>query len=108
MTTTTAPDLARHIGRNARKLRLDAGVTLDQLAQAARFCGLAWNTGNVGHLESGRTSPRLDTLYAVALALHQATGQPVSLADLLAGTGPVQINNKLTVDASSTARRCVG
>lgn len=99
--TTTTPDLAKHIGRNARKLRLDAGATLDQIALAARFYGLSWNSGNVGHLESGRGAPRLDTLYAVALALRDVIGRPVTLADLLAGDDPIQINDDLAVPASA-------
>jgi transcriptional regulator with XRE-family HTH domain len=98
-----ATSIAQVVGANVRRRRLDAKVTLDQFAQAARFCGLsAWSTGRVGDLEAGRIATlTLETLYAVALALHQATGRPVSLADLLTGEEPVQINDKLTVDTSA-------
>jgi transcriptional regulator with XRE-family HTH domain len=95
--------VAKVIGANARKLRLDAGVTLDQFALAARSYGLPWSTGRVGDFESGRVLPNLETLYAVAAALGQAIGQPVTLAELLASTGPVAINDKLSVGPAALA-----
>lgn len=95
-----ARSVAEVAGENARKLRLGAGLTLDLLAQAAQLYGLPWTTGRVGDFESGRAAPSLPTLYAVALALQQATGQPVTLADLFAGEGPVQINDKLFIELS--------
>lgn len=92
-----------------QSLRRDGGVTLDQFAQAARFCGLsAWTTGRVGDFEAGRAGTKLETLYAVALALAQTTGKPVTLADLLAGDGDVQINEKLTVQGSALADAMTG
>jgi transcriptional regulator with XRE-family HTH domain len=98
--TATTTSITQVIGANVRRRRRDAKVTLDQFAQAARFCGLsAWSTGRVGDLEAGRIGTlSLETLYAVALALHQATGRSVTLADLLDGDGLVQINDKLIVD----------
>ena len=95
--------IAKVIGANARKLRLDAGVTLDQFALAARFCGLPWSTGRCGDFEAGRVLPNLETIYAAALALSQAIGRDVSLAELLASDQPVQINDKLSVDPSALA-----
>jgi transcriptional regulator with XRE-family HTH domain len=98
-----ATSIAKVIGANARDLRKKAGVNLDQFALAARFCGLPWSTGRVGDFESGRVLPNLEVVYAVALALQQVTGQPVTLAKLLASDQPVQINDKLTVDMSTLA-----
>lgn len=98
-----ATSLAKVIGKNARNLRLDANITLDQMALAARFCGLPWSSGRVGDFESGRVLPNLETLYAAALALAQVTRQPVTLAQLLAGDDPVPLNDKLTVDMSALA-----
>lgn len=105
--------MARVVGSNVRRLRRDEdvhgipgprAVSLDRFVQAARMCGLAtWTTGRAGDLESGRVGTSLETLYAVALALHHATGQPVTLADLLAGDGPVQINDTLTVQCPTLA-----
>jgi transcriptional regulator with XRE-family HTH domain len=93
--------VAQVVGSNARTIRHDAGLTLDHIAQAARFVGLPWTSGRVGDLESGRVGPDLRTLYALTLALTQVTGQPVSLADLLAGGGPVQINDGLSIELAA-------
>jgi hypothetical protein len=98
-----ATSVAKLIGANARNLRKQAGVNLDQFALAARFCGLPWTTGRVGDFESGRVLPNLEVVYAVALALQQVTGQPVTLADLLTSDQPVRINEKLPVDTSALA-----
>lgn len=96
-----ARSVAEVAGENARALRLQCpGLTLDLLARVAQLYGLPWTTGRVGDFESGRAAPSLPTLYAVALALQQATGQPVTLADLFAGEGPVQINDKLFIELS--------
>lgn len=84
-------------GRGARQLRLTAGVTLERVAQAAKFYGLPWSSGKVGDFESGRVSPTLTTLIALAGTLTDVTGQPVSLADLFAGDGRVQITPKTSM-----------
>lgn len=89
--------LAQVAGRNARRLRQDAGVTLEQLATAARPYGLRWSSGRVGDFEGGRISPTLPTLFAVTLALRDATGQPVALGDLFAGADDVALNDSVTV-----------
>jgi len=97
-----ARSVAEVAGENARALRLQRpGLTLDLFARVARLYGLPWTSGRVGDFESGRAAPSLPTLYGVALALQQATGQPVTLADLFAGNGPVEINDKLTVQLSA-------
>lgn len=91
--------LAKVIGSNARKLRLAAGVTLDEFALVARQYGLPWTSGRVGDLESGRVVPNLETILAVATALGHATSRPVTLTDLLATDDPVRVNDQLTIDA---------
>jgi transcriptional regulator with XRE-family HTH domain len=106
--TTSVAQAAQVIGGNARRLRLDAGVTLEQFAQAARLYGLPWTTGRVGDLEAGRVAPSVPTIYAVALALHHVTEQPVTLGDLFAGSGDVRLNDKLTVDVSALADAMTG
>ena len=98
--------MAKVVGRNARDIRLKAGVTLDRLAVAMKLCGLRWSTGRIGSFESGHVPPNLLTLYAVALALGQATGRRVSLTDLLASAtdgddGDVAINDELAVPLSA-------
>jgi transcriptional regulator with XRE-family HTH domain len=96
-----ANSVAQVVGAGARALRLDAGVTLEQMARAAQYYGLPWTSGRVGDFESGRTAPSLPTLVAAAAALGRAIGRPVSLAELVAGEGQVYINNKLGLDKSA-------
>jgi hypothetical protein len=51
--------------------------------------------------EAGRTAPSLPKLVAAVAALGDAIGRPVSLAELVAGNDPVQINEKLSLDKSA-------
>jgi transcriptional regulator with XRE-family HTH domain len=93
--------VAEVIGKSAKDLRLDAKVTLEQLARVAQRYGLPWTSGRVGDFEAGRTAPSLPTLIAAAAALGDAIGRPVSLAELVAGNGQVHINDKLSLDKSA-------
>jgi transcriptional regulator with XRE-family HTH domain len=54
----------RAVALNIRALRLDAGLTLQDLASAA---GLGKST--LAQLESGRANPSVETLWAIAAAL---------------------------------------
>jgi transcriptional regulator with XRE-family HTH domain len=95
-----APTLAAAVGSGARALRTAGGVTLSQVADAARFCGLPWSSGKVGDFESGRVSPSLPTYLAVASALSNVLDRPVALPDLLTGvTGRVAVSSRITMDA---------
>lgn len=94
--------MAQVVGANARKLRLDAGMTLDQFARAARLCGLPWSSGRVGDFESGNVSPTFPTLYGVALALGAKPDELFAVhPETETGDGPVQMNDDLTVDLSA-------
>jgi transcriptional regulator with XRE-family HTH domain len=55
----------RAVAANVRALRLDAGLTLADLAAAA---GLGKST--LAQLESGRANPSVETLWAIAAALR--------------------------------------
>jgi hypothetical protein len=89
--------MAEVLGRNARALRKGVGATLEDVATAVGTYGLAWSTGSVGSLESGRTvGVNLENLFVVAAALGDVTGQPVTLAELFAGKGAVKVD-RLTV-----------
>jgi transcriptional regulator with XRE-family HTH domain len=57
--------LVRAVAANVRALRLDAGLTLADLAAAA---GLGKST--LAQLESGRANPSVETLWAIAAALQ--------------------------------------
>lgn len=89
--------LAQVAGRNARQLRLDAGVTLEQVATTARTFGLPWSSGRVGDFEGGRVAATLSNLYAVALTLTDVTGHSVFLADLFEGEGDVELTDAVTL-----------
>jgi hypothetical protein len=87
--------LAEIAGHNARELRLGAEpkkVSLNDFALALRPYGLRWSTGRVGDFEGGRAAANLATLIAVTAALGDILGRPVTLAELFAGKGDVQIN----------------
>jgi transcriptional regulator with XRE-family HTH domain len=96
-----ADSVAKVVGEGAREIRLDAGITLEEIARAAQRYGLPWTSGRVGDFESGRTAPSLPTLVAAAAALGEAIGRPVSLAELVTGRGQVQINDKLSLEKSA-------
>jgi transcriptional regulator with XRE-family HTH domain len=84
-----AVPLASVVGMNARKLRGDA--TADDLATAARHSGLNWGTGRISDLEHGRVSPTVPTLVALAAALGDVRGEPVTLADLVEHDGMIEL-----------------
>ena len=92
--------LAQVVGAHARELRISAGKKLEDVADAARNYGLPWSTGRVGDFEAGRAAPNLATLFAAAAALGDVVGRPVSLSELCAGKGQVQINDELSVPLS--------
>jgi transcriptional regulator with XRE-family HTH domain len=96
-----AVPVAKAVGANARELRVAADVTLEQFALAAKHYGLPWTSGRVGDFEGGRVAPSFPTLYAATAALGLAIGRPVSLVELFAGDGPVEMNDSLIVDLSA-------
>jgi transcriptional regulator with XRE-family HTH domain len=61
----TVDSFVRAVASNVRALRLDAGLTLADLAQAA---GLGKST--LAQLESGKANPSVETLWAIAAALQ--------------------------------------
>jgi len=89
--------VAQVVGARARELRISAGKKLEDVADAARKYGLPWSTGRVGDFEAGRAAPNLTTLVAATAALGDVIGRPVSLLELFAGKGQVQVNDDLSV-----------
>ncbi|MGB3698564.1 MAG: helix-turn-helix transcriptional regulator [Gordonia sp. (in: high G+C Gram-positive bacteria)] len=81
-----ANQLKKAMGANARRIRLAAGASLEDVAEAIGNQGLNWSTGRVGDLEGGRVEAKLSNALAVAQTLANVTGEPVSVADLFAGT----------------------
>lgn len=97
-----AAPLAEVVGRNARRLRGTA--TADDLAKAARRCGLNWGTGRVSDLEHGRVSPTLPTLIALAAALRSLSGTPVALSELVEHDGYIALAGELVVKGTALKR----
>jgi transcriptional regulator with XRE-family HTH domain len=92
-----AGPLATVIGKNARRLRRDAELTLDQVSIAARKHGLNWSESRVADFESARVAPNLATLIAFCLALADAGCAEATLPQLLRSEAPIQINDALLV-----------
>jgi hypothetical protein len=94
---STTPTLAEVVGNNAKRIRGTA--TLEQMAKAAKYYGLPWTIGRVGSFESGKVSPRLDTLIAVCAALRTITGDAVTLPDLVrVGPRRVAVSPRITMN----------
>lgn len=94
--------VAQVVGANVRTLRRDAGITLDQFATGLRSHGLAWSSGRVGTLESGKLPPMtVETLYTLAAVLGQLIGRDVPLTALLATSQPVSITDRLEVGGAA-------
>jgi transcriptional regulator with XRE-family HTH domain len=95
-------------GRNARRFRLSANATLDDVSRAARIYGLKWSNGNVGDFESGRVSTTVATLFAVAQTLGDVTGTRISLPDLLSTEQWVRVNSSLVIAGPALHSAMVG
>jgi transcriptional regulator with XRE-family HTH domain len=57
-------DMRRLVGRNARRLRLEAGLTQEQFAELSGF-----SQQYISGLERGQRNPTVVTLYELATAL---------------------------------------
>ncbi|WP_255028774.1 hypothetical protein [Rhodococcus sp. GA1] len=105
---TESRALSEVVGQNARAHRTKGEATLDDVARAARFYGLKWNTGRVGDLESGRIPATLPTLFVLAEVLGDVTGERITIADLVWTDGWVEINPELTVKGETLAKSLQG
>ena len=66
--------LASVIGAHVKTIRVDSGVTQNELAKYARGVGLRWTTSKVGEFERGQYNPTFATVLLVQLALRYAPG----------------------------------
>jgi transcriptional regulator with XRE-family HTH domain len=89
------------IGRNARNLRLDAGITLDAVAQASRRYGLNWTTGRVIEIEKGKYTPTLSTLFTLTHILGALSGRPLTVRALLGGGDDIAVTDTVTLSAAA-------
>lgn len=70
------------VGAYIANTRAVLGLTLDQIAQAARLYGANWSPSSVRNLERGQASLTLPTLIVLALALGRVQGRPISVLEL--------------------------
>lgn len=83
--------LSEVVGRNVRRLRMEAGLTQDALAAVCKRHGLGWTATRVAQCEAGEVSPTLPTLLLLSAALSTVTGGATALADIVATDGPVEL-----------------
>jgi transcriptional regulator with XRE-family HTH domain len=103
-----ARELAIVIGENARQLRKDARLTLDQVSVAARKRGLNWSESRVADFERGNFAPNLATLIAVCLALADAGCADVAFPALLRSGPLIQVNESLWLSSEQVANLLSG
>lgn len=98
-----AEPLATLIGRNARRIRTEAELTLDRVAAEVSALGHKWSHSRVAAFERGDVSPTLPTVLVVCAALARLVGRDVTLAELTVSDDPVQITEGLAADASAVS-----
>lgn len=98
-----AEPLATLIGRNARRIRTEANLTLDRVASEVSALGHTWSHSRVAAFERGDVSPTLPTILVVCAALARLLGKDVTLADLTVSDDPVQLTEGLAAEASAVS-----
>lgn len=96
--------ISQVIGQNARRIRTEiADATQQQVAVELVKLGLPWSAGRVAQLELGRVSPTLPTVVLVAAALDALTpkSRPVTVVDLLAADGGVELTSGVVVPSAT-------
>lgn len=80
------------VGRNCERLRIQIGVTQDELARYARRLGLKWKASSVGDFEAGRSAPKFTTVLTLAFALQWALEDAEAHDPAPPGSRPPAIN----------------
>jgi transcriptional regulator with XRE-family HTH domain len=89
-------DIGEAVGQRVRELRLEAGVTQDQLARACRRYGVdQYSTSRIGQIESGAIAPTVTALVALAMGLGDVLRRGLTLSELLPETGSIQASHGL-------------
>ena len=96
------------VGQNAKRLRRDAGISLDDLARASALCGVRWTVSRVSDIEAGRGTPNLATMVVYCAALSGLAGVDIALTDLFEGAAVVQLTDGFEVYASALRRVVAG
>jgi len=92
------------VGENVRRIREAAGARQDDVATAARVLGLRWTRSKIAALERGEKSLDLAEVVLLAEAMGEIAGQPVGVADLLAGDGAVRLSQSLVIHREALRR----
>ncbi len=93
--------IAQVVGANLAAIRNRHKLTTEQIAKAAKLYGLRWSDSRVSAMERGRIPATLPTLFALAQALGDVSGTRISLAELAAFDGWVEINSDLAVSGDA-------
>jgi transcriptional regulator with XRE-family HTH domain len=89
--------LALVFARNARDLRITAGLKAEHVARAVTDRGLTWAPSRVSELEIGRISPTLPTVMILSAAFADLLGRPIALTEWFAGEGQVALTDTVVV-----------
>ncbi|MFI8593863.1 helix-turn-helix domain-containing protein [Microbacterium sp. NPDC078428] len=94
------------LGAAVRRLRVEAGLSQDDLARRAREYGLNWTTPRVSELERDELRISLPVLLVVAAALSTAGGhaREIRVRDLLDERESVPITAKWSMGVDELAR----
>jgi transcriptional regulator with XRE-family HTH domain len=71
------------VGTNVRRIRLERGLTLDQVAREARKLGFRWNTARVIELEKGQLPVSLQMMLLLCRILQGDEWIDTTLTDLI-------------------------
>lgn len=85
------------VGSNVRRLRLERGLTLDEIASNVRFYGLKWTTSRVIEFEKGQIPATLGTMMLVAFALGQLSNKHVRLAEMVEFDGWLELPTNTSI-----------
>lgn len=94
---------AEVVGGVVRKVREEAGIRQEDLAQAAQSIGLEWQRSTIAQLELGQRELSAQELLLLPIVLRRATTLTVELSELVAGveSGYVQMTAATSVPAST-------
>ncbi len=87
----SALSLRALVAGNVTRLRQQAHVAVESVAQTAQLVGMPWTANWVSSMEHGTRSLSAEQLLALPVVLSMALGHRVSLADRLAGDSPVAL-----------------
>lgn len=108
MNVLNAESLRRIVGRRVGDLRQAAGRRQEDVATAARECGLAWSRSKVASLEAGEKAISPEELVLLPLVLSLALGRAVTLTELLDVESDITLSTTVTWPASTVAAMFAG